>query len=182
MMIKVDNRTFDDFLAGVPNVPQAEVPDGRDENDNVELRRWQPEGKPPRSSEGARDHVGHDFFVSVPEMRSAVGVVNGGGEVEPFAHLRAHFGSSGNKRHYRRNNEQKRPFSNRHRGHVSFRRRCMSPFLAELVGTLVLVLLGDGIVANAVLKQTKGHNPGWISITAGWAFAVTVAVYCVNSS
>lgn len=57
----------------------------------------------------------------------------------------------------------------------------MSPFLAELVGTLVLVLLGDGIVANAVLRQTKGHNPGWISITAGWAFAVTIAVYCVNA-
>lgn len=57
----------------------------------------------------------------------------------------------------------------------------MSPFLAELIGTLVLVLLGDGIVANALLKQTKGHSPGWISITAGWALAVTVAVYCVNS-
>lgn len=57
----------------------------------------------------------------------------------------------------------------------------MSPFLAELIGTLVLVLLGDGIVANVVLKQTKGHNSGWICITAGWALAVTVAVYCVNS-
>ena len=40
----------------------------------------------------------------------------------------------------------------------------MSPFLAELVGTLVLVLLGDGIVANVVLKQTKGNNAGWITI------------------
>lgn len=56
----------------------------------------------------------------------------------------------------------------------------MTPFLAELVGTLLLVLLGDGVVANVVLKQTKGHQGGWIVITAGWAFAVTFAVYCVN--
>lgn len=57
----------------------------------------------------------------------------------------------------------------------------MSPFLAELLGTMILVLFGDGVVANVVLKQTKGHNSGWIVITAGWAMAVTFAVYCVNS-
>ena len=56
----------------------------------------------------------------------------------------------------------------------------MSPFLAELVGTAILVMLGDGVVANVVLQRTKGHNSGWIVITAGWAFGVTVAVYCVN--
>jgi glycerol uptake facilitator protein len=54
----------------------------------------------------------------------------------------------------------------------------MSPYLAELIGTLLLVLLGDGVVANVVLNKTKGHNAGWIVITAGWAMAVTVAVYC----
>ncbi len=54
----------------------------------------------------------------------------------------------------------------------------MSPYLAELVGTLLLVLLGDGVVANVVLNQTKGNQSGWIVITAGWAFAVAVAVYC----
>ena len=54
----------------------------------------------------------------------------------------------------------------------------MSPYLAELIGTLLLVLLGDGVVANVVLNKTKGHNGGWIVITAGWAMAVTVAVYC----
>ena len=54
----------------------------------------------------------------------------------------------------------------------------MTPFLAELVGTLILVLLGDGVVANVVLKQTKGHQSGWIVITTGWAMAVTFAVYC----
>lgn len=56
----------------------------------------------------------------------------------------------------------------------------MTPFLAELVGTALLVLLGDGVVANVVLKRTKAHNSGWIVITAGWALAVTFAVYCVN--
>ena len=58
----------------------------------------------------------------------------------------------------------------------------MKPFLAELVGTALLVLLGDGVVANVVLQRTKGHNSGWIVITAGWAFAVTFAVYCVNAA
>lgn len=54
----------------------------------------------------------------------------------------------------------------------------MSIYLAELLGTLILVLLGDGVVANVVLGRTKGNNAGWIVITAGWAFAVTIAVYC----
>ncbi|MBI5769462.1 MAG: aquaporin family protein [Verrucomicrobia bacterium] len=57
----------------------------------------------------------------------------------------------------------------------------MSPFLAELIGTMVLVTLGDGVVANVVLAKTKGNNSGWIVITTGWAMAVTIAVYCVNS-
>lgn len=57
----------------------------------------------------------------------------------------------------------------------------MSPFLAEFIGTTILIVLGNGVVANVVLHQTKGHNSGWIVITAGWAFAVTIAVYCVGS-
>jgi glycerol uptake facilitator len=57
----------------------------------------------------------------------------------------------------------------------------MSPILAEFIGTAILIVLGDGVVANVVLHQTKGHNSGWIVITAGWAFAVTIAVYCVGS-
>jgi glycerol uptake facilitator protein len=57
----------------------------------------------------------------------------------------------------------------------------MSPFLAELLGTMLLIILGDGVVANVVLNRTKGQNSGWIVITAGWAFAVTVAVYAVGS-
>jgi glycerol uptake facilitator protein len=57
----------------------------------------------------------------------------------------------------------------------------MTPFLAELLGTMLLVILGDGVVANVVLSKTKGQNAGWIVITAGWAFGVTVAVYAVGS-
>jgi glycerol uptake facilitator protein len=57
----------------------------------------------------------------------------------------------------------------------------MSPVLAELFGTAILIVLGDGVVANVVLNRTKGQNSGWIVVTAGWAFAVTIAVYCVNS-
>lgn len=57
----------------------------------------------------------------------------------------------------------------------------MSIFFAELVGTMLLIILGDGVVANVVLKQTKGHDSGWIVITTGWAFAVTIAVYCVGT-
>jgi glycerol uptake facilitator protein len=57
----------------------------------------------------------------------------------------------------------------------------MSPILAELFGTAILILLGDGVVANVVLARTKGNNSGWIVITSGWALAVTIAVYCVNA-
>lgn len=57
----------------------------------------------------------------------------------------------------------------------------MSPILAELFGTAILIVLGDGVVANVVLARTKGNNSGWIVITAGWALAVTIAVYCVNA-
>ncbi len=57
----------------------------------------------------------------------------------------------------------------------------MSPFLAELLGTMLLIILGDGVVANVVLNRTKGQNSGWIVITAGWAFGVTVAVYAVGT-
>lgn len=55
----------------------------------------------------------------------------------------------------------------------------MTPFSAELLGTMILVILGDGVVANVVLNKSKGQNSGWIVITAGWALGVAVAVYCV---
>lgn len=56
----------------------------------------------------------------------------------------------------------------------------MNPYLAEMIGTALLVLLGNGVVANVVLAKTKGHGGGWIVITAGWAFAVATAVYAVG--
>ena len=52
----------------------------------------------------------------------------------------------------------------------------MTPFIAELLGTFLLILLGNGVVANVVLKGTKGNNSGWIVITTGWALAVYVGV------
>jgi len=52
----------------------------------------------------------------------------------------------------------------------------MSEFTAELIGTMVLILLGNGVVANVVLKGTKGNNGGWIVITTGWALAVFTGV------
>lgn len=56
----------------------------------------------------------------------------------------------------------------------------MAPWVAEIIGTMILVLLGDGVVANVVLGKTKGQNSGWIVITTGWAMAVAVAVYAVG--
>jgi glycerol uptake facilitator protein len=52
----------------------------------------------------------------------------------------------------------------------------MSAFTAELIGTMFLILLGNGVVANVVLKGTKGNNAGWMVITTGWALAVFVGV------
>ena len=55
----------------------------------------------------------------------------------------------------------------------------MNPFLGEVIGTALLILLGNGVVANVVLKDTKGQDSGWIVIAWGWAMAVFVAVFTV---
>lgn len=52
----------------------------------------------------------------------------------------------------------------------------MNEFLAEFIGTMILVLLGNGVVANVVLKGTKGNNGGWIVITLGWGLGVFIGV------
>ena len=52
----------------------------------------------------------------------------------------------------------------------------MTPFIAEIIGTAILILLGGGVVANVILNKTIGNNSGWIVITTGWALAVYVAV------
>jgi len=56
----------------------------------------------------------------------------------------------------------------------------MNPYVAEFVGTALLILLGNGVVANALLTDTKGHGGGWIIITWGWGMAVFVAVLCTG--
>lgn len=56
----------------------------------------------------------------------------------------------------------------------------MQAFVAEFAGTMILIILGDGVVANVVLERTKGNKGGWIVITTGWGLAVALAVYCVG--
>jgi len=56
----------------------------------------------------------------------------------------------------------------------------MNEFIAELIGTMLLMLLGNGVVANVLLKDTKGNDSGWIVITFGWGMAVFVAVFTVG--
>lgn len=56
----------------------------------------------------------------------------------------------------------------------------MQAYLAELIGTALLVLLGNGVVANVVLERTKGHGSGWIVIAFGWGMAVFVGVWCAG--
>ena len=58
----------------------------------------------------------------------------------------------------------------------------MNVYLAEILGTAILILMGNGVVANVVLDRTKGHGGGWIVICAGWGFAVYTAVLCVGET
>ena len=58
----------------------------------------------------------------------------------------------------------------------------MSPFLAEITGTALLIILGGGVVANVVLDKTKGNNGGLIAITFGWAIAVFTGVYATAAA
>lgn len=56
----------------------------------------------------------------------------------------------------------------------------MTPFLGEFIGTGMLIILGQTVVSNVVLQQSKGQNSGWIVISFGWAMAVFVGVYCAT--
>ncbi len=58
----------------------------------------------------------------------------------------------------------------------------MLSFISELIGTAMLIILGDGVVANAILSKTKGQNGGLISITFGWSIAVFVGVYVATAA
>jgi glycerol uptake facilitator protein len=57
----------------------------------------------------------------------------------------------------------------------------MSEFLAEVVGTMILIIFGGGVVAGVVLKDSKAEGSGWIVITIAWGLAVTMGVYAVGS-
>src|ERR1700721_1235601 len=52
-----------------------------------------------------------------------------------------------------------------------------SPMLGEFLGTMILILLGDGVVAAVLLKRSKAEGSGWMVITAGWALAVMAGVF-----
>ena len=53
----------------------------------------------------------------------------------------------------------------------------MSPYVAEFFGTMILILLGNGVVAGVILKGTKSENAGWLTIVLGWGLAVTLGIY-----
>lgn len=56
----------------------------------------------------------------------------------------------------------------------------MNVYLAEAIGTMILLILGDGVVANVLLNKSKGQHGGWMVITTGWAMAVIIAIFCVG--
>ena len=56
----------------------------------------------------------------------------------------------------------------------------MSAFVSEIIGTMLLILLGNGVVAGVVLRHSKAENSGWIVITMGWGLAVMVGVYAAG--
>lgn len=56
----------------------------------------------------------------------------------------------------------------------------MNVYLAEFIGTAILIILGNGVVANVLLNKSKGQNSGWIVITTAWGFAVMVGAYAVG--
>lgn len=56
----------------------------------------------------------------------------------------------------------------------------MSPYLAEFFGTMLLILLGEGVVAGVLLKNSKAENAGWLTIVVAWGLAVTLGIYAVG--
>jgi glycerol uptake facilitator protein len=58
----------------------------------------------------------------------------------------------------------------------------MNPYLAEFLGTMLIILLGEGVVAGVVLKGTKSENAGWLAICIAWGLAVTMGIYAAGAS
>ncbi len=57
----------------------------------------------------------------------------------------------------------------------------MNPYLAEFLGTMLLILIGEGVVAGVILKGSKAENAGWLTICVAWGLAVTMAIYAVGN-
>lgn len=57
----------------------------------------------------------------------------------------------------------------------------MTPFVGELIGTMILIIFGGGVVAGALMKKSKAENGGWVLITIAWGLAVTLGVYAVGN-
>ncbi|MFM8739171.1 MAG: MIP/aquaporin family protein [Cytophagales bacterium] len=58
----------------------------------------------------------------------------------------------------------------------------MNAYTAEFFGTMLLILLGNGVVASVLLKDSKSENAGWLTIVVGWGLAVTLAIYAVGNA
>src|SRR5438093_5789029 len=56
----------------------------------------------------------------------------------------------------------------------------MKIYLAEVIGTMIMLILGDGVVANVLLHKSKGQGSGWMVITTAWGLAVIIAIFCVG--
>src|SRR5437867_13068259 len=56
----------------------------------------------------------------------------------------------------------------------------MKIYLAEVIGTMIMLILGDGVVANVLLHKSKGQGSGWMVITTAWRLAVIIAIFCVG--
>lgn len=56
----------------------------------------------------------------------------------------------------------------------------MKIYLAEIIGTMIMLILGDGVVANVLLNKSKGQGSGWMVITTAWGLAVIIAIFCVG--
>jgi glycerol uptake facilitator protein len=54
----------------------------------------------------------------------------------------------------------------------------MTEYFGEFFGTMIMIILGNGVIANVVLRRTKAEGSGWMVITAGWAFAVMIGIFC----
>ena len=57
----------------------------------------------------------------------------------------------------------------------------MTPYAAEFFGTMILILLGEGVVAGVLLRDSKSENAGWLTIVVAWGLAVTLAIYAVGN-